>query len=214
MSRPVERPAGVDASGSGRDPDGPAPGAQLIRALRADVLQALEAVQVPAFAIDDDRRIRWQNAAAFALVGDLRGRLDGTIVAPEDLAPVRDAFARERMGALHTEYEATVVRADGGRVRLAMSSVPLRVDGRVIGSFALAREVAQAEPAPEPSLRLTPRQLQTLTLLAAGCSTPQMAGLMGLSEETVRNHVKRLLRNLAASSRLEAVAKARDAGVI
>jgi DNA-binding CsgD family transcriptional regulator len=51
-------------------------------------------------------------------------------------------------------------------------------------------------------------------LLAAGCSTPQMAELMGLSTETVRNHVKRLLRALDARSRVEAVAKGRRAGLV
>jgi DNA-binding NarL/FixJ family response regulator len=41
-----------------------------------------------------------------------------------------------------------------------------------------------------------------------------MAELMGLSEKTVRNHVKGLLRNLDPRSRIEAVAKARDAKLI
>jgi Bacterial regulatory proteins, luxR family len=35
-----------------------------------------------------------------------------------------------------------------------------------------------------------------------------------IAKETVRNHVKRLLRRLGASSRVEAVAKAPDAGLI
>jgi LuxR family transcriptional regulator, regulator of acetate metabolism len=55
---------------------------------------------------------------------------------------------------------------------------------------------------------------ETLTLLAAGCSTREMAKEMSISVETVRNHVKRVLRNLGASSRVEAVAKARRVGLI
>jgi PAS domain S-box-containing protein len=181
----------------------------------AGLLQALEAVQVPAFAVDQDRRVRWQNAAAIELVGDLRGKLDQTVIVPEDLARVRDAFARKQMGALHTEYEVTMVREDGRRIRLAVSSVPLRgADNGVIGSFALARALGPAEPPPHVSPQLTARQRQTLTLLAAGCSTAQMAELMGLAEETVRNHVKRLLRRLDARSRVEAVAKARRASLL
>ena len=54
----------------------------------------------------------------------------------------------------------------------------------------------------------------TLTLLAAGYSTTQMAQQMGISTETVRNHVKRVLRSLDARSRIEAVAKGRRAGLI
>ena len=190
-------------------------GAELVDALSADVLQALDAVQFPAFVVDRDRRVRWQNAAAIELVGDLRGKVDRSFLAPEDLARVRDAFARKQMGALHTEYEATLLRGDGNRVRVAVSSVPLRsADEKMIGSFVLARAVTNALPPPRPAPRLTARQRQTLTLLSAGCSTPKMAELMGLSQETVRNHVKRLLRNLDARSRVEAVAKARDAKLI
>ena len=189
--------------------------AELLEALSADVLQTLEAVQVPAFAVDRDRRIRWQNAAAFELVGDLRGRVEESVVVPEDLSRARDAFARKQMGALHTEYEVTLIRADGTRVRVGVSSVPLRnPHDDMIGAFVLAREVAEPEPPPEPTPSLTPRQRQTLTLLAAGCSTPQMAELMGLSEETIRNHVKRLLLRLGARSRVEALAKGRRANLI
>lgn len=184
-------------------------------ALSADVLRALSAVQVPAFLVDHQRRVRWQNGAALALVGDLRDRLDRSIIAPEDLARARDAFARKQMGALHTEYEMTVMRADGKHVRLAVSSVPLRgPDEAMIGSFVLARAVVASKPPVEPVPRLTARQRQTLTLLGGGCSTSEMAELMGLSEQTVRNHVKGLLRTLDARSRVEAVSKGRRAGLI
>ena len=193
--------------------EGEALSAELLDALSGDVLQALDAVQLLAFVVDNQRRVRWQNAAATRIVGDLRGKLDRSILAPEDLARVREAFARKQMGALHTEYEATLLRSDGTRVQVAVTSVPLkRADRKMIGSFALARAVAEMEPT--PASRLTARQRQTLTLLAAGCSTPQMAELMGLSEETVRNHVKRLLRTLGARSRVEAVAKGRRGRLI
>lgn len=76
--------------------------AELINALSANVVHALEALQFPAFIFDNDRRVRWQNAAATALVGDLRGKLDRTFVAPEDLGRVRDAFVRKQMGARYT----------------------------------------------------------------------------------------------------------------
>jgi DNA-binding CsgD family transcriptional regulator len=212
---PVRRRYKANAAGRGPARGRPSPGAVLIDALSADLVQALVSVQFPAFAIDHQRRVRWQNAAATALVGDLRGKVDRSFLAPEDLARVREAFARKQMGALHTEYEATLVRADGARVRVAVSSVPLRLgDERMIGSFALVRALAEATPPAAPAARLTARQRQTLTLLAAGCSTSQMADLMGLSKETVRNHVKALLRRLDARSRVEALAKGRRANLI
>ena len=60
-----------------------------------------------------------------------------------------------------------------------------------------------------PKLRLTPRQAEVLRLLERGRSTTQIAEELGLSRETVRNHVRHLLRAVGASSRLEAVAIAR-----
>jgi DNA-binding NarL/FixJ family response regulator len=65
------------------------------------------------------------------------------------------------------------------------------------------------EPHTHPELRLTPRQAEVLRLLERGRSTEQIAEDLGLSRETVRNHVRRLLRAIGASSRLEAVAIAR-----
>ena len=68
------------------------------------------------------------------------------------------------------------------------------------------------EPHAHPQLRLTPRQAEVLRLLERGRSTAQIADELGLSQHTVRNHIRRLMRALGASSRLEAVAVARRLG--
>jgi DNA-binding CsgD family transcriptional regulator len=187
--------------------------AELIDALSADVLQVLEAVQFPVGLIDLERRIRWQNRASIELLGDVRGKFDASVVAPWDLARARDEFARKLMGANHTEHDVSVICADGSYVRLDTSSVPIRGPDGVIGVLAMAR-VAGREPAAAGLPDLTPRERQTLRLLARGCSTRQMAELMGIAPETVRNHVKAMCRRLEARSRVEAVAKARRAGIV
>jgi DNA-binding CsgD family transcriptional regulator len=193
----------------------PEPAAGLLDALSSGILQTLELLQMPAFLVDVDARIRWQNRAAIELVGDQRGRFGTTFVAPEDLGRIREAFARKKLGALHTEYEVTMMAADRTRVPVAVSSVALKSsDGRMIGVFALARVAGERVESADDTPQLTPRQQQTLTLLAAGCSTAQMAELMNLAEETVRNHVKSLLLRLRAHSRVEAVARGRKAGLI
>jgi DNA-binding CsgD family transcriptional regulator len=61
---------------------------------------------------------------------------------------------------------------------------------------------------------LTARQTEVLQLLAGGASTSQIQDTLQLSRETVRNHVRHLLRALGAHSRLEAVAVARRSGLI
>jgi DNA-binding NarL/FixJ family response regulator len=68
-------------------------------------------------------------------------------------------------------------------------------------------EEAAHQSAPHP--HLTPRQAEVLRLLEHGRSTTQIAHELHLSQETVRNHVRHLLRALGVNSRLEAVAVAR-----
>ena len=61
-------------------------------------------------------------------------------------------------------------------------------------------------PSPHPDLPLTPRQAEVLDLLERGRTTQQIASELHLSTQTVRNHVRRILRAVGARSRLEAVA--------
>jgi DNA-binding NarL/FixJ family response regulator len=58
--------------------------------------------------------------------------------------------------------------------------------------------------------RLTPRQLEILQLIAAGETTSEIAGRLFLSPETVRWHVKAILRKLKARTRAEAAAALRE----
>ena len=194
----------------------PAQTHELLEALSDCAVVLLEAVAVPAYIVDNDLRVRWQNAASRELVGDLRGRLEiNSKDAPEDLDRARDAFTQKQNGAEHTELELSVVRRDGALVRVAVSSVPLKDSaGTMLGSFGLVQVLGEIEAASERPPRLSPRERETLALLAAGNSTTEMAERMSISKETVRNHVKRVLRGLDASSRVEAVAKGRRAGLV
>ena len=62
---------------------------------------------------------------------------------------------------------------------------------------------------------LTPRQNQVLHLLSHGHSTSQeFAAELHLSVDTVRNHIRRMLRTLGAHSRIEALAIAHKEGIL
>jgi DNA-binding NarL/FixJ family response regulator len=61
--------------------------------------------------------------------------------------------------------------------------------------------------------RLTPRQLEILQLIASGQTTTQIAERLFLSPETVRWHVKLILRKLNAKTRAEAAATLREIAV-
>jgi NarL family two-component system response regulator LiaR len=57
--------------------------------------------------------------------------------------------------------------------------------------------------------RLTPREWEVLDLLCEGRSTHDIADTLILSFETVRSHIKNLLRKLGVNSRQQAVEEAR-----
>ena len=179
-----------------------------LRAIGGDVEDALERVNVPAYVIDKAGVIRWLNPAGLRLVGDVRGRQFTSVVAPEDQRFAREVFAQKVAGTVSvTDAEAVLVDEYGDRVAVDISSVPLRRGGHVIGVFG---QVLHQEVQPAPAHpALTPRQSEVLRLLEHGRSTSQIAQQLHLSPETVRNHVRAVLRALGVHSRLEAVAVAR-----
>lgn len=180
-------------------------------ALEVDFERALDEISVPSYVVDATGVIRWLNEAARRLSGDVHGRQFTSVVAPEETLRSRELFARSIVGSEPvTEAELVIVGADGERVTVEVSSVPLVSGGRVIGVFGQVFQRAEAPSAPQPNL--TSRQAEVLRLLERGCSTQQIARELHLSRETVRNHIRHVLRALGAHSRLEAVAAARRAG--
>jgi PAS domain S-box-containing protein len=180
-------------------------------AVGGDVEQALDSVGVPSYVLDTTGVVRWINAAAERLVGDVRGRQFTSVVAPEDSRRARELFSRKVLGTSPaTDATGVLVSTAGTRVAVEISSVRLMSGERVVGVFGLFEERPDDTPtAPHP--HLTPRQVEVLRLLEQGRSTKQIAAELHLSAETVRNHVRRLLRALGVHSRLEAVAAARAA---
>jgi len=180
-----------------------------LRAMGVDVEDALEHVNVPSYVIDRAGVVRWINEAARRLVGDQVGRQFTSVVAPEDTRRAQEIFARKVVGNSEvTDATLTVVDAEGRHLSVEISSVPLRRGEHVVGVFGQVSDVLE-EPHAHPELNLTPRQAEVLRLLERGRSTAQIAEELGLSPQTVRNHIRRMLHALGASSRLEAVAFAR-----
>ena len=178
-------------------------------AIGGDVEDALERVRVPAYVLSPSGIILWVNAAARKLVGDVRGRHFTAVVAPEEKRRAREIFTRNILGPPEgSDNKGVVIGADGDRVTIEVSAVPLRSGERLIGIFGQVLDVEEEAPEP-PHPRLTPRQSEVLRLLEHGHSTAQIADELHLSIETVRNHVGAILRTLGVHSRIAAVAVAR-----
>ena len=178
-----------------------------------DVERALAGVPVPSYVLDTTGVIRWINPAAERLLGDVRGKHFTSVVGPEDKAKAQELFARKVLGTTAaTETSGVFVSTDGARLSFEVSAVPLMGGERVVGVFGLLTGPLDDE-ASTPPAHLTPRQAEVLRHLEQGRSTKQIAQELHVSTETVRNHVRHLLRALGVTTRLEAVAAVRHGQV-
>jgi PAS domain S-box-containing protein len=187
---------------------------QHLQALGVELDSLLEQLGVPAYLVDASGTIRWQSEAAIALTGDTRGRAFLHFVAPEYRERSRMSFARQILGVDGVvEAVSAAVGADGSTRRVRVVRVPLKNGDDVVGIFGFARPINGAVR-PSPPTRLTPREDETLRLLGKGLSTDEIAAELGVTRETARNYIRRLLRELGARSRLEAVIRAAERGLL
>jgi DNA-binding NarL/FixJ family response regulator len=65
-----------------------------------------------------------------------------------------------------------------------------------------------------PTEELTPREEEVLQLLADGLGNKDIASRLGISEHTIKFHIRSILGKLGAASRTEAVARGLRSGLI
>lgn len=179
---------------------------------RIDLQETLQHVNVPAAIADWDGVVTWENRAAEEIVGEMVGRPFWSVVAPEDAGTVQRALERKRGGEAITDYEVDVITREGTRRRAQISTVTIVGGDRAHAIFGIAlvgppRDKGRASD-------LTPRQTEVLMLLGEGASTDQIAAMLHLSRETVRNHIRHILAALGVHSRLEAVVHAHRHGLL
>src|SRR3954465_4807306 len=107
-----------------------------LREMDADVEQALDQINVPAYVIDTHGIIRWVNPAGQRVVGDVTGRQFTSVVAPGEAGRARDSFAQKIVGNVEaTDEEVVLLQDDGDRINVELSAVPLYSGGKIIGGF-------------------------------------------------------------------------------
>jgi DNA-binding CsgD family transcriptional regulator len=136
------------------------------------------------------------------------------LVSDDDQPRAKLVLARTLLGGeASADDRLTILDADGRPVRVRAWSFPVRGGSHTAARLTLLQVVA-ADRAAVEAPRLTPRQHELLRLLAHGRSTDEIAAELTIAADTVRNHVRRLLRRLGARTRLEAVARAREHGLL
>ncbi|HET8895173.1 MAG TPA: LuxR C-terminal-related transcriptional regulator [Gaiellaceae bacterium] len=184
------------------------------RASPAELKRTFQALRVPSFLADRTGQITWANGAATAALGHIVGKPLGGFVAPEDVDTVRRKHDLKVRGEVEqTDYEIDVLMRSGLRRRAEISSIRVAGDHDCCAVFGVVLP-QERRIAPRIRPNLTPRQHEVLVLLGDGLSTAQIAGELHLSPETVRNHVRGLLRALGVHSRVEALAAARNQGLL
>lgn len=63
---------------------------------------------------------------------------------------------------------------------------------------------------PGADVVLSPRQQEVLVLMSRGVRAREIAAVLGVTQATVRNHIRGVLRRLDCHSQLEAVGRARE----
>ena len=146
----------------------------------------------------------------------MRGRSLTEPVPPAARAAVVAQFRRAVESGEPTDFETVFVDGNGDVRGVRAQHLPLLEGDVVVGVLILAYDVREPLDPRKLSSRtnLTRRQHEILELVAAGRSTAEIATKLSLSVETVRNHLRRLLHELDAHTRVEAVAVARRRGLL
>jgi LuxR family maltose regulon positive regulatory protein len=106
-------------------------------------------------------------------------------------------------------------RLDDLRPALAKALLAKAADHHAAtGSTGTASGRAAVQGSSDPDVALSERELEVLRWLATGASNKAIARRLGLSPNTVKTHLKHLFDKLGVGSRIEAVAHARDRGLV
>jgi PAS domain S-box-containing protein len=183
-------------------------------------LALVDRLAVPASVHDPEGRFLHLNSGAEKVTGkssaELRGRSFTELLRPEDRESVEAHFRRAVERRETVDFESRFIDGNGEIRGVRVQHLPLVEDDEVVGVLILAFDVRQgsSRSALTAPPRLTPRQHEILELLASGTSTAEIAEALTLSTETVRNHLRGLLRELGAHTRVEAIATAQRLGLL
>ncbi len=108
-------------------------------------------------------------------------------------------------------------RTHSGSLLIGLGAAGFLALGAIVGARALRPTAPlpfDGNPQAQAALGISDRELTVLQALASGQSNKEIARTLGVSPNTVKTHVARLFEKLGSGRRTEAIAKARELGLL
>lgn len=108
------------------------------------------------------------------------------------------------------------VRSGLGEVTIFLIAGFFLALGVVVGIklYAPRAPLPDGNPQAIAALGISNRELAVLRELAAGASNKEIAERLGVSPNTIKTHIAKLFEKLGASRRTDAIARARELGIL
>ena len=150
------------------------------------------------------------NAATCEFFGVSRDQFDqsqlGYLLTPAERSTLGDEW-RELWAKRDLSGVRVFTRADGSHIRLQYAARTAVVDGRRVAVVVIIRQTRAHESPPAGRAgELTRRERETVSLVALGLTSPEIAEKLCVSPDTVRTHVRNSMAKLNARTRAHLVA--------
>jgi DNA-binding NarL/FixJ family response regulator len=198
VRRSILAQAGLEIVGEVRDRAGLL---DACRSLRPDVVVLDDHLDETERSLGALRSLREEGVAVASVV--IADRTDGPSVLRALRLGARGYVRKTDLGGVGA---AVRIVADGGR---AIDPEFEQAAVMALGTFA-----QQAREGSEVQATLTPREHQILLMVSQGLTMQQAAHRLGISPRTVETHVAKLYRKLGVRTRVQAVARAAQLGLI
>jgi len=136
------------------------------------------------------------------------------LTASDDVDDLFQAIRAGARGYLLKNLEARELRTMLDAISRGEAAITPAIAARILAELARAGKLAPAPPGVKDPDRLTDRELDVLRGVVGGFTNKEIAGGLGLSENTVKFHLRNILDKLHAQSRAEAAVRAVRDGLI
>lgn len=157
------------------------------------------------------------DGSGIALIRRINAELPGTIPVVitiyDDDATLFEALAAGAMGYILKGVKTANLIEQLRRIDGDEPPISPQIARRML-SFFKAAAPAQKPDTAVPDAHLTNREIEVLGLLGKGLTAMEIAGILGVSQNTCATHIKAIYRKLNVSSRAEAAIEADRRGLV